>query len=76
MFLAKLFVLVVFRSAKLTLMRKGEPIDVSAELNENTKFAKLKVGKNVVTTRQKKGSKDPLLPLTIALNDLNPLSKV
>ena len=57
-------------------MRKGEPIGVSAELNQNTNFAKLKVGKNIVTARKKKGSKDPLLPLTIALNDLNPLSKV
>ena len=45
-------------------------------LNMHTKFAKLSVGKNVVTARQRHGSQDPLLPLAIALSGLFPLTKV
>ena len=42
----------------------------------HTKFAKLSVGKNVVTAKQRYNSQDPLLPLVIALSNLFPLSKV
>ena len=45
-------------------------------LNRHTKFSKLAVGKNVVTAKQRHGSQDQLYPLTIALSDLPPLSKV
>ena len=46
------------------------------QLNTVTKFAKLQVGKNVVTARQRSSNGDPLLPLAIALRGLNPLTKV
>ena len=42
----------------------------------HTKFAKLSVGKNVVTAKQRHGSQEPLLPLFIALSGLSPISKV
>ena len=57
-------------------MRKGEYIGVSAVLNTHSKFAKLAVGKNVVTAKQRYSSQDPLLPLVIAVNGLAPLTKV
>ena len=64
------------RSAKFGLLRKGEYIGVTVVLNMHTKFAKLSVGKNVVTARQRHNSQDPLLPLAIALSGLFPISKV
>ena len=45
-------------------------------MNRRTKFAKLSVGKNVVTAKQRQGSQEPLLPLSIALSGLPPISKV
>ena len=56
-------------------MRKGEYIGVSTVLNTHTKFAKLQVGKNVVSARQRH-SQDQLYPLSIALSGLYPLKKV
>ena len=56
-------------------MRKGEFICVSTVLNTHTKFAKLQVGKNVVSARQSH-SQDQLYPLAIALSGLHPLTKV
>ena len=41
------------KSAKFGLLRKGEYIGVSALLNLNTKFAKLSVGKHVVTAKKR-----------------------
>ena len=64
------------KSAKFGLLRKGEYIGVSALLNQHTKFAKLSVGKHVVTAKQRQGSQDPLLPLSIAVNGLGLISKV
>ena len=64
------------RSAKFGLMRKGEYIGVSVLLNTITKFAKLQVGKNVVSARQRSGHEDPLFPLAVALSGLHPLTKV
>ena len=45
-------------------------------LNTVTKFAKLQVGKNVVSAKQRSSNGEPLLPLAIALSGLHPLSKV
>ena len=56
-------------------MLKGEYIGVSTVLNTHTKFAKLQVGKNVVSARQRH-SQDQLYPLAIALSGLHPLTKV
>ena len=64
------------KSAKFGLLRKGEYIGVSVVLNTHTKFAKLAVGKHVVSVKQRHSSQDPLLPLTIAINGLAPLTKV
>ena len=61
--------------AKFGLMRKGEYIGVSTILNTLTKFAKLQVGKHVVTARQRH-AQDQLYPLAIALSGLHPLVKV
>ena len=63
------------KSAKFGLMRKGEYISVSVLLNTLTKFAKLQVGKHVVSAKQKR-SGDPLFPLAVALSGLIPLTKV
>ena len=64
------------KSAKFGIMRKGEYLGVSVIYNTHTKFAKLAVGKHIVCAKQRKGSKDPLFPLTIALNGCPPLTKV
>ena len=64
------------KSAKFGLLLKGEYIGVSAILNFHTKFAKLSVGKHVVTAKQRQGSQDPLLPLCIGVSGHNPISKV
>ena len=57
-------------------MLKGKYIGVTALLNFHTKFAKLSVGKHVVTAKQRQGSKDPLLPLSISVNGMHPVTKV
>ena len=41
-----------------------------------SKFAKLQVDKQIVTAKQRQGSKTPLFPQSIAVNGLAPLSKV
>ena len=64
------------KSAKFGLLRRGEYIGVSVLLNTHSKFAKLAVGKNVVTAKQRNDSGYSLFPLTIALNSLDPLTKV
>ena len=38
------------------LLRNGELIPVSVHLNQRTKFAKLQVGKQIVTSKQRKGT--------------------
>ena len=43
--------------------------------NSHTKFSKLAVGKHVVKAKQRH-AEDPPFPLTVALSDLHPLSKV
>ena len=64
------------KTAKFGLLRKGQYIGVTVVLNMHTKFAKLQVGKHVVTARHQRNSQDPLLPLAIALSGLASLSKV
>ena len=63
------------KSAKFGLMRKGEYIGVSIVLNTQSKFAKLAVGKHVVTAKQRH-SGDKIFPLFVALRDKSPLEKV
>ena len=63
------------KSAKFGLMRRGNYIGVSVVHNTLTKFAKLAVGKHVVSTKQRH-TRDQLFPLTIAISGLYPLSKV
>ena len=63
------------KSAKFGLMRKGDYIGVSVVHNTLTKFAKLAVGKHVVTAKQRHTG-DQLFPLIVALSGLYPLSKV
>ena len=62
-------------SAKFALLRKGEVTSVSILFDKITKFAKLAVGKNVVTAKQTH-SKDLIFPLAVALIGLSPLTKV
>ena len=64
------------KSAKFGLLLKGQYIGVTALLNFHTKFAKLSVGKHVVTAKQRQGSQDPLLPLCIGVSGHPPISKV
>ena len=56
-------------------MRRGEYVGVSVVHNSLTKFAKLAVGKHVVTAKQRH-SGDQLFPLIVALSSLAPISKV
>ena len=63
------------KTAKFGLLRKGEYILVSVVLNTHTKFAKLAVGKHVVTAKQQ-SSGVRIFPLVVALSDLSPLTKV
>ena len=44
------------KTAKFSLLRKGEEISVSVLLNTHTKFSKLAVGKHVVTANLRKNS--------------------
>ena len=64
------------KSVRFGFMRKGEYIGASAVLNMHTKFAKLAVGKHVITAKHRHSTQDPLFPLAIALNGLHPLTKV
>ena len=57
-------------------MRNGEYIGVYVVLNTHTKFAKLQVGKHVVSARQQQSSQVELFPLVIGLSGLSPISKV
>ena len=49
---------------------------MSVVLNTQTKFAKLAVGKQVVTSKQRHGSQEQLFPLIIGISGKVPLSKV
>ena len=66
------------KSGSFPLLLQGKLIPVSVKLNEMTKFAKLQVGKHIVTAKHTEGSKNYLFPLLIAINDpeLEPLKKV
>ena len=64
------------KSAKFNIIRRGESTSVSVLLDTHSKFAKLAVGKNVVTAKLKNSSEDPVFPLAIALSGLYPLTKV
>ena len=68
-------ILSCYRSAKFGLLRRGEYIGVSVVHNSLTKFAKLAVGKHVVSAKQRHSGYQ-LFPLTVAINGLHPLSKV
>ena len=63
------------KSAKFGLLRKGDYIGVSVVLNTLSKFAKLAVGKHVVTAKQRHTG-DQLFPLIVALSGCYPISKV
>ena len=63
------------KSAKFGLLRKGDYIGVSVVLNTLSKFAKLAVGKHVVTAKQRHTG-DQLFPLIVALSGCHPISKV
>ena len=66
----------LIKSAKFGLLLTGKYIGVSIVLNMHTKFAKLSVGKHVVSAKQSKNLQEQLLPLAIALSGLLPLTKV
>ena len=61
------------KTAKFGFLRRGEYIGASVLLNFHTKFAKLQVGKYVVSASQRKNPSDSLFPLAIALSGLYPL---
>ena len=63
------------KMAKFGLLLKGKYIGVSVVLNTHTKFAKLAVGKHVISAKQRH-TRDQLFPLTVALSGLYPLTKV
>ena len=58
------------------LLRNGELIPVSVQLNQRTKFAKLQVGKQIVTAKLRQGSQNQLFPQSVAMVGLAPLAKV
>ena len=49
---------------------------MSVTFNTHTKFAKLCVGKHVVSAKQQQGSKDLPFPLALAIVGLSPIEKV
>ena len=49
---------------------------MTVSLNKQTNFAKLQVGKQIVTARQRKDSQNLLFPQTVAVVGLAPLIKV
>ena len=61
------------RSAKFGFLLSGKHIGASVLLNLHTKFAKLQVGKHVVTAKEHNNPGYSLFPLAIALNGLHPL---
>ena len=63
------------KSAKFGLLRKGDYVGVSVVHNTLSKFAKLAVGKHVVTAKQRHTG-DQIFPLTVAPSGFNPISKV
>ena len=63
------------KSARFGLMLKGEYIGVSVVLNTQSKFAKLTVGKHVVTAKQRR-SGEKMFPLAVAVRDKGSLQKV
>ena len=63
------------KTAKFGLLLKGQYISVAVVLNTHTKFAKLAVGKHVVTSKQR-NTGDLLFPLVVAVSGLSPLTKV
>ena len=63
------------KSAKFGLLLKGKYIGVTVVMNTHTKFAKLAVGKHVVSAKQQH-SGDRLFPLAVAIRGLDPLTKV
>ena len=63
------------KSAKFGLMRRGEYTEVSVVLNTQTKFAKLAVGKQVTTAKQR-NSGEKIFPLVVAVSGKAPLVKV
>ena len=69
-------IFIAFRSANFSFLLKGKPTRVSVTYNTHSKFAKLYVGKQVVTGKQLKGSKDLPFPLVLAPASLHPLEKV
>ena len=70
------YIFLIPRRGSFPLLRDGELIPVSVQFNKLTKFAKLQVGKQIATAKQKQGSKNPLFPQTIAVAGLAPLLKV
>ena len=64
------------RQGYYPLLRNGELIPVTVSLNKQTNFAKLQVGKQIVTARQRKDSQNLLFPQTVAVVGLAPLIKV
>ena len=63
------------KSAKFGLMRRGEYTEVSVVLNTQTKFAKLAVGKQVTTAKQR-NSGEKIFPLVVAVSGKAPITKV
>ena len=63
------------KSVKFGFLRKGNYIGASAVFNMHTKFAKLQVGKHVVSTKQQHSKESPF-PLAVAISGLYPLTKV
>ena len=55
------------------ILLDGKLIPVSVILNQKTMFAKLQVGKSIVTAKQRKGSLNSLFPQSVALIGLSPL---
>ena len=70
------FIFLFYRTAKFSLLRRGEQIGVFIVLNTFTKSSKLAVGKHVVSAKQRRCSTESLFPLTMALIGLSPLTKV
>ena len=61
------------KSANFSLLRKGEPTRVSLTYNTHSKFAKLSVGKHLISAKQQLGSKVLPFPLALALAGLIPI---
>ena len=66
----------VFRRGYFPIILNGELIPVHVQLNKLTKFARLQVGKQIVTSKQRQGSQNALYPQSIAVSGHAPLTKV